>query len=145
MKEKYNTLEYYNRNAKIYCDQTLVGNLQENYNKFLKHLPPNAYILDFGCGSGRDSKYFLDNGYKVKAIDGSIEMCKLASKYINQEVTCMKFDELNDINTYDGIWACSSILHIEKENLSNILIKMISSLKVNGIIYTSFKIGTRYF
>lgn len=144
MKEKYNTLEYYNRNAKIYCDQTLVGNLQENYNKFLKHLPPNAYILDFGCGSGRDSKYFLDNGYKVKAIDGSIEMCKLASKYINQEVTCMKFDELNDINTYDGIWACSSILHVEKENLSNILIKMISSLKVNGIIYTSFKIGTRY-
>jgi len=142
--EKYNTLEYYNKNAKIYCDQTLVGNLQENYNKFLEHLQSNAYILDFGCGSGRDSKYFLDNGYNVKAIDGSIEMCKLASKYINQEVTCMKFEELNDINTYDGIWACSSILHIEKENLSDILIKMISSLKVNGIIYTSFKIGTGY-
>ena len=142
--EKYNTLEYYNKNAKTYCDQTLVGNLQENYNKFLEHLQPNAYILDFGCGSGRDSKYFLDNGYKVKAIDGSIEMCKLASKYINQEVTCMKFEDLNDINAYDGIWACSSILHIEKENLSDILIKMISSLKVNGIIYTSFKIGTGY-
>lgn len=142
--EKYNTLEYYNKNAKIYCDQTLVGNLQENYNKFLEHLQPHAYILDFGCGSGRDSKYFLDNGYKVKAIDGSIEMCKLASKYINQEVTCMKFEELNDINTYDGIWACSSILHIEKENLSDILIKMINSLKVNGVIYTSFKIGTGY-
>ena len=142
--EKYNTLEYYNKNAKIYYDQTLVGNLQENYNKFLEHLQPNAYILDFGCGSGRDSKYFLDNGYKVKAIDGSIEMCKLASKYINQEVTCMKFEELNDINTYDGIWACSSILHIEKENLSDILIKMINSLKVNGVIYTSFKIGTGY-
>ena len=142
--EKYNTLEYYNKNAKIYCDQTLVRNLQENYNKFLEHLQPHAYILDFGCGSGRDSKYFLDNGYKVKAIDGSIEMCKLASKYINQEVTCMKFEELNDINTYDGIWACSSILHIEKENLSDILIKMINSLKVNGVIYTSFKIGTGY-
>lgn len=144
MKEKYNTLEYYNKNAKIYCDQTLVGNLQENYNKFLEHLQSNAYILDFGCGSGRDSKYFLDNGYKVKAIDGSIEMCKLAGKYINQEVTCMKFEELNDINAYDGIWACSSILHVEKENLLDILIKMINSLKINGIIYTSFKIGTGY-
>lgn len=110
----------------------------------MKHLQSNAYILDFGCGSGRDSKYFLDNGYKVKAIDGSIEMCKLASKYINQEVTCMEFKKLNDINTYDAIWACSSILHIEKENLSDILTKMISSLKVNGIIYTSFKIGTGY-
>lgn len=144
MNEEYNTLEYYNKNAEIYCEQTLIGNLQENYNKFLKHLPQGAFVLDFGCGSGRDSKYFLDNGYKVKAIDGSIEICKLASKYINQEVDCMKFEELEDINTYDGIWACSSILHVEKENLPNILCKMIESLKVNGIIYTSFKIGTGY-
>ncbi len=142
MEEKYNTLEYYNKNAKLYCEQTLIGNLQENYDKFEKHLSPNAYILDFGCGSGRDSKYFIENGYKVKAIDGSEEMCKLASQYINQEVKCMKFEELNDINIYDGIWACSSILHEEKENLQNILTKMINALKVNGVIYTSFKIGT---
>ena len=141
MSEKYNTLGYYNENAKKYCEQTIVGNLQENYDKFLKHLPKGANILDFGCGSGRDSKYFINNGYKVKAIDGSAEMCKFASKYINQVVDCMKFDELDDINTYDGIWACSSILHVEKENLPNVLIKMINALKVNGIIYTSFKIG----
>ncbi len=144
MSEKYNTLEYYNENAKIYCEQTIVGNLQESYDKFLKYLPKGAYILDFGCGSGRDSKYFINSGYKVKAIDGSAEMCKFASKYINQEVDCMKFDELDDINTYDGIWSCSSILHVEKENLPNVLIKMINALKVNGIIYTSFKIGTGY-
>ncbi len=144
MEQKYNTLEYYNQNAQLYCEQTLIGDLQENYEKFLSRLPKKAYILDFGCGSGRDSKYFIDNGYKVKAIDGSIEMCKLASKYIEQEVDCMRFDELADINIYDGIWACSSILHIEKENLSSILTKMINALKVNGIIYTSFKIGEGY-
>lgn len=144
MEEKYNTLKYYDKNAKLYCDQTLVGDLQENYEKFLKYLPENAYILDFGCGSGRDSKYFKEKGYTVKAIDGSKEMCKLASKYINQEVVCMKFDELSDINTYDGIWACSSILHVEKENLMPVLIKMIEALKNNGVIYTSFKIGTGY-
>lgn len=144
MDQKYNTLEYYNKNAQLYCEQTLIGNLQENYEKFLSRLPKKAYILDFGCGSGRDSKYFIDNGYKVKAIDGSIEMCKLASKYIKQEVDCMRFDELDDINIYDGIWACSSILHIEKENLSSIFTKMINALKVNGVIYTSFKIGEGY-
>lgn len=66
-------------------------------------------------------------------------MCKLVSKYINQEVKCMKFEDLND-----GIWVCCSILHIEKENLPNTLIKMIESLKSNGKIYTSFKIGTGY-
>lgn len=144
MEQTYNTLEYYNKNAKLYFEQTLIGNMQENYDKFLKHLPKDAYILDFGCGSGRDSKFFLDKGYKVKAIDGSIEMCKLASKYINQKVSCMKFEELNDVDTYDGIWACSSILHVEKENLINIITKMLKALKVNGVIYTSFKIGTGY-
>ena len=144
MGKKYNTLEYYNKNAQLYCEQTIVGNLQENYDRFLKQLPNNAYILDFGCGSGRDSKYFIDNGYKVNAIDGSTEMCKLASKYINQEVKCMKFDELKDMGIYDGIWACSSILHIEKDELSSVLNKMINALKVNGVIYTSFKIGTGY-
>ena len=142
--DNYNTLEYYNKNAKQYCEQTLVGDLQENYDKFLKEIPTNGYILDFGCGSGRDSKYFIDKGYKVKAIDGSIEMCKLASEYINQDVQCMKFDELDDTEIYDGIWACSSILHIEKEELPNILNKMIDALKDGGIIYTSFKIGTGY-
>lgn len=140
----YNNLDYYNKNAKQYCEQTLVGNLQENYDKFLKELPKNAYVLDFGCGSGRDSKYFIDNGYKIKAIDGSIEMCKLASEYIHQNVQCMKFDELNDIDTYDGIWACLSILHVEKEKLPDILTKMVKALKSNGIIYTSFKTGSGY-
>ena len=142
--ENYNTLDYYNKNAKQYCEQTLVGDLQENYDKFLNEIPDSAYILDFGCGSGRDSKYFIDKGYKVTAIDGSIEMCKLASEYINRNVQCMKFDELDDIDTYDGIWACSSILHIEKEKLPSILNKMINALKDGGVIYTSFKIGTGY-
>ena len=144
MVEEYNTLEYYNKNAKIYCEQTLIGNLQENYDRFLKQLQPNTYILDFGCGSGRYRKYFINNGYKIKSTDGSEEICKLATLYIGQQVKCMKFEELNDVDTYDGIWACSSILHVEKSNLVNVLIKMINALKTNGIIYTSFKIGTGY-
>ncbi len=144
MQKKYNTLNYYNKNANMYYEQTLFVKMEENYNRFLKHLPKDAYILDFGCGSGRDSKYFIEKGYKVKATDGSLEMCKLASKYIKMDVSCMKFNELNDINTYDGIWACSSILHVEKEELVTIFIKMIEALKDNGIIYTSFKIGTGF-
>ncbi len=143
MGEKYNTLDYYNKNASEYFEQTLNGNFTENYEKFLSRIPQNAYILDFGCGSGRDSKYFIENGYKVKAIDGSIEMCKLASEYIGQEVECMKFDELNEENVYDGIWACSSILHVEKEQLGIILEKIIKALKEKGIIYTSFKKGVK--
>lgn len=142
--EKYNTLEFYNKNAKMYFEQTIEASIEENYTKFLSRIPINSYILDFGCGSGRDSKYFLEKGYKVKAIDGSSEMCKLASSYIGQNVECMKFDELSDENIYDGIWACSSILHVEKEDLPHVLKKMIKALKKNGIIYTAFKKGKGY-
>lgn len=144
MKEEYDNLEYYNKNAKLYFEQTKVGNLKENYEKFLNRIEKGAYILDFGCGSGRDSKFFIENGYKVKAIDGSIQMCNIASDYINQDVECMLFEDLKDKDTYDGIWACSSILHVEKEKLPDIIIKMINALKPNGIIYTSFKKGSGY-
>ena len=71
--EKYNTLKYYNENAEHYCESTINGDMKEDYDKFLSILPSKAHILDFGCGSGRDSKYFLDNGYKyedfIRAID----------------------------------------------------------------------------
>ncbi|MCI9038626.1 MAG: class I SAM-dependent methyltransferase [Clostridia bacterium] len=144
MKEEYNTLNYYDSNAKSYFENTMQGNFQENYDRFLNKIPKGAFILDFGCGSGRDSKYFLENGYEVEAIDGSIEMCKLASEYIGQDVKCMKFEELNEEDTYDGIWACSSILHVTKEALPKILEKMINALKQDGIIYTSFKKGKGY-
>lgn len=142
--EEYNTLDYYNKNAKLYFEQTVEGKLEENYKFFLSEIPENSYILDFGCGSGRDSKYFIDNGYKVKAIDGSIEMCKLAKKYIGQDVQCMEFEELNDKNVYDGIWACASILHLPKEILPKILNKMVIALKTGGIICASFKKGKGY-
>ena len=79
MEEQYNTIEYYNKNAETYFEQTVEANLQVVYDEFLSRIPAKSYILDFGCGSGRDSKFFIENGYKVKAIDGSIEMCKLAS------------------------------------------------------------------
>lgn len=144
MEKVYNNLEYYNNNAKLYFEQTNVGKFQETYEKFLNKIGKDSYILDFGCGSGRDSKYFIEHGYKVKSIDGSIEMCKIASDYINQEVECMLFEDLKEIDTYDAIWACASILHVEKEQLGSILLKMINALKPNGIIYTSFKKGSGY-
>ena len=99
-------------------------------------------ILDFGCGSGRDTKYFLNNGYHVTATDGSGVICKMATDYTGIQVKQMLFEELDDRNQYDGIWACASVLHLSREKLPNIFHKMHQALKTNGIIYTSFKYGT---
>ena len=136
-----NTLKYYDMNAEKFVEGTVSVDFVATQNKFLDKLPVNASILDFGCGSGRDTKYFLDQGMNVEAIDGSKELCKMASEYTGIEVKQMIFQELDEIEKYDGIWACSSILHLPKFELLSVLKKMIVALKDNGIIYTSFKYG----
>lgn len=136
-----NTLKYYDMNAEKFVEGTVSVDFAATQNKFLDKLPVNASILDFGCGSGRDTKYFLDHGMNVEAIDGSKVLCKMASEYTGIEVKQMIFQELDEIEKYDGIWACSSILHLSKFELLLVLKKMIVALKDNGIIYTSFKYG----
>ena len=73
-KQDSDTLKFYNDNAADYFKATKDGDMSEAYNRFLMLLPKEAFILDFGCGSGRDSKYFIEHGYRVTAIDGSKEL-----------------------------------------------------------------------
>ncbi|MBE5919959.1 MAG: class I SAM-dependent methyltransferase [Pseudobutyrivibrio ruminis] len=136
-----NTLSYYNNKANEFCENTISADISAQLNKFLKHLEKDAFILDFGCGSGRDTKTLLDLGYKVEAIDGSKELCKIASEYTGIKVKNALFQDLNDVDKYDGIWACSSILHLPKSELKSVLTKMTGALKTGGVIYTSFKYG----
>ena len=138
----HSTLTYYNQNATQFYSTTVSVEFTATQQRFLSHLPEPATILDFGCGSGRDTKAFLDQGYRVEAIDGSIELCKLATIHTGIQVRHMLFQELSAVNKYDGIWACSSILHLPKDELSGVMRKMSAALKPNGIIYTSFKYGT---
>lgn len=137
-----NTLNYYNNNAVDFYQNTVSIEFSDTQSKFLSKLDKNAHILDFGCGSGRDTKAFLNQGYHVEATDGSAELCKLATQYTGITVRHMLFQELSAVDQYDGIWACSSILHLPLDELSDVMCKMSVALKSNGIIYTSFKYGT---
>ena len=108
MKDK--TLDYYNQNAETFVANTVSVDFKQTQDKFINRLETGNYILDFGCGSGRDTKYFLEAGLRVDAIDGSKELCKIASEYTGIEVKRMLFQELDIDSKYDGIWACSSIV-----------------------------------
>ena len=136
------TIDYYDKNATEYSESTIGVDFSATQERFLRYIPSHAKILDFGCGSGRDAKYFLDKGYDVDAIDGSKEFCRLASVYTGITVKQMLFQELASVNEYDGIWACASILHLQKDNLILVLHKMATALKNTGVIYASFKYGT---
>ncbi len=142
MNDLNKTIMYYDTNAKKFTEGTVSVDFGTMQNYFLNKLPADAAILDFGCGSGRDTKFFLTHGCNVEAIDGSAELCKIASDYTGIKVKRMFFHELAEIDKYDGIWACSSILHVPSQELADIIEKMTAALKDNGIIYTSFKYGT---
>ena len=137
-----NTLGYYDSHADKFYKITVNIEFTTMQEKFLTKLEKGSNILDFGCGSGRDTKYFFEQGYNVEAIDGSAELCKLAGEYTGIKVKNILFQELSEVDKYDGIWACSSILHLPVGELDEVMKKMVIALKKNGIIYTSFKYGT---
>ena len=133
------TINYYDYNADEFYNNTINVEFASMQKKFLSKLKSGSYILDFGCGSGRDIKYFLEQGCMVDAIDGSRELCRLASEYTGMEVKHMLFQELSEFNKYNGIWACSSILHLSVDEIDSVVRNMANALTANGIIYTSFK------
>lgn len=136
------TTKYYNQNAQQFFDSTIGVEMESLYQKFLPHIPKGGRILDAGCGSGRDSKAFLDKGFQVDALDASEELVKLATELTGIPVTHSTFLNYKaDKETYDGIWACASLLHVPTEELGRTFTHLGQSLKPEGFFYCSFKLG----
>jgi SAM-dependent methyltransferase len=135
------SIDYYNKNAAEYFEQTVNLNMQESLERFTELLPEGSSILDLGCGSGRDSAYFISCGYDVTAIDASEEMCNIASIHIGQDVLQMKFAEMDFDEVFDGVWACESLLHVPGDEIEEIQSKVKNSMKINGILFMSFRYG----
>jgi len=135
------TISYFNDNAERAFKDAFTITERTNQDRFLSYLKQGDTILDFGCGSGRDSAYFLEKGYEVVSTDGAEKLCELAAEYLKRPVKVMEFNELNEENQYDGIFASASIMHLEYDKLVEVFPKMIRALKDNGILYVSFKYG----
>ena len=140
--EKMNdTIKYYEKEYETFIAETIDADTEVLRRRFLSHITDNGEILDLGCGSGRDTKAFIDAGYRVSAIDGSEEICRAASEYTGIDVKCMDFFDIKDEAAYDGIWACASVLHVEKSRIPKLLEVLYRALKKGGVLYLSFKYG----
>ncbi len=134
-------IDFYNQNADLFFNTTFNVDMSQQYLSFLKFLPPKASILDAGCGSGRDSKFFINSGYKLTAFDASEEMVKKASLLCGKNILKMTFNEVNFSEIFDGIWANASLLHLPKEQIKPTIEKLCKALNHKGIFYMSFKYG----
>lgn len=134
--------QYYSENAQSFYDATVDINMQALYEQFLPFVPAGGLILDAGCGAGRDSNAFIQQGYKVQAFDASKELTKLATKLINQPVQHALFQTFKSDVKFDAIWACASLLHVPRQELATVLTKLVSLLVDDGVFYCSFKLGS---
>ncbi len=133
------TLAFYRDNARAYSEWAkgpstrLIG--------FLKLLPPGGAVLELGCGAGNHAANMLAAGFAVRATDGSPEMAEIAARRLGQPVEAMRFDELDEVEVYDGVWASACLLHVPRPELSGILARIHRALKPDGLFYASFKMG----
>jgi cyclopropane fatty-acyl-phospholipid synthase-like methyltransferase len=135
------SINYYDKNVEEFVSGTLDVDVSDLYARFLKHVPLGGHILDAGCGSGRDVKYFLEQGYRVTAFDGSKEMVSSASNLTGLQVQHQQFDEVYCQQVFDGIWACASVLHVTKKEMAEVVNKLRHALKDQGVLYLSYKYG----
>ena len=146
MEDKYKsnidrTIEYYEKNAEEFVTSTIHADVSGLYKHFEKYISTGCRILDLGCGSGRDSKYFAKKGYDVVAADPSPVMCDQIRRTANVPTILLKAEEIAFEEEFDAIWACASLLHVHKEVMAETIYRLARALKHDGIFYASWKYG----
>ncbi|MCF7919421.1 MAG: class I SAM-dependent methyltransferase [Candidatus Cloacimonetes bacterium] len=136
-----NAKRYYKKHAEEFIQRTVSLDMSDIYTPFLELLPLGSCILDVGCGSGRDAEKFQEKGYAVTALDPVEEFVAYSSRLTGKKTLLMKVEDIEFAGEFEGIWACSSLLHIRPEKMQDVFRKLNRALKEEGILFISVKYG----
>jgi superfamily II DNA or RNA helicase/SAM-dependent methyltransferase/SOS-response transcriptional repressor LexA len=136
------TARYYRQFADEFFDSTVGVDMSPIRERFAALLVAGARVLDAGCGSGRDAKAFAQDGFRVSAFDASPELASRASTHCGFAVEVRSFRDVDEVNAYDGIWCCASLLHVAPEEMPGVVSRLWAALAPGGVLYASFKRGT---
>ena len=134
------TLAHYNDNADSFWEGTKDHDVTQNLEAFLAPFPEGKTldILDFGCGPGRDVKYFRSLGHRSVGLDGSEVFCRMARQYTQCPIIHQSFLNLAlPKQAFDGIFANASLFHVPSQELTGVLIGLHEALRPGGILFSS--------
>jgi len=134
------TIGHYDQNAIAYDMGTQSHDVSQNINALLRAIKtePPFYILDFGCGPGRDLQTFSKLGHIAAGLEGSQQAAQIAKMKSGCEILVQDFFNLSlPNNTFDGVFANASLFHIPNKILPKVLSNLWSCLKPNGILFSS--------
>lgn len=138
------TIDVYNAMADEYAKKLNDYAPRPEQEKFVSLLPKNATILDAGCGPGRDCEYFVKQGFQVVGVDLSDKLLDIAKQRVpkasfsKQDLRALIFPP----NSFDGIWACASLLHLHRAEVPQVLENFFHLLKPGGILFVMVKEGS---
>lgn len=139
------TIDWYDKNAQNYRASSEKVAPLHLIEKFLSFLPKNPTVLDAGCGSGRDSRLFIERGVQVTGIDISSGLLSEAQKH-SPTISFIQGDlrhmPMRDAS-FDGIWSHASMVHLETiDDVKNVLSEFMRVLKPNGVLNIYVKAQT---
>lgn len=132
------TLDFYNTEAAAYAAASHGAGMLGD---FIAALAPGARVLDLGCGGGRDSATLRDAGFVVTSVDGSPGLAAEAKRRLNIDVRVMRFDELDFVDAFDGVWASASLHHARVEDLPALFAAIRRATKSGGVFHATLKGG----
>ena len=99
------SIRYYDEHADEYVGGTLGVGMESLYGPVLDLLSEGGKILDAGCGSGRDTKAFLECGFDVTAIDASAHMVAATNRLTGTPARQLLLQEIEFQDEFDGVSA----------------------------------------
>lgn len=144
MNKKQQTIDTYNKSAKAMADKfNNLGGRVEDVERLFSYLKKeNPFVLEIGCGNGRDAKEIVKHTNNYLGVDVSEEFVKVASGYVPEaKFEVVDIEDWDFPENIDAVVSFASLLHSNKENVKTILEKVHSSLNDNGIFYISLKKG----
>ncbi|PEN11436.1 SAM-dependent methyltransferase [Longibacter salinarum] len=135
------TIRWYDARADTYAEATRSVDMSPVQDRFLTYVRGDGHILDVGCGSGRDARAFIEQGYTVTAMDASEKMARIAAEWIGQPVRHERIETFEPDQPFDGIWASASLLHLPEHILPDMLKRVAGWMAEEGVFYMSFKQG----
>ena len=139
------TREAYQKVAATYAKAQLErGHLVKHIAKFSALVKQDGLVLDVGCGPGMDTAVLKQHQLNSIGLDYSLAMMQTGRHAYNRQLPFVQADmrHLPLSGKVDGIWACASMLHLDRADVLPTLQEFHRVLQVDGIVYISVKLGS---
>ncbi len=135
-------MDYYEIHAHDYFDKTVSADPSGFLSPFVRFLFPRARILDIGCGSGRDLRWLIQQGFEPTGLERSSSLAALARKYSGCPVIVGDLETFDfSVGLWDAVMMVGSLVHIPHECFYPVIQQILSGLSFPCIILVTMKEG----